>query len=112
MITKKTLLLSIALLVSFTLAACEGSSGLQPQAIDYSQAAHWLSLPAVVEKVDIFYLYPTAWTSTDPDNPHICAIDEPTMLTQAPEAFAPLFKLSVIFTHHSIDKTTARQLIA
>jgi pimeloyl-ACP methyl ester carboxylesterase len=88
MITTKNLLLSIALLMIFTLAACEGSSGLQPQAIDYSQAAHWLSLPAVVEKVDIFYLYPTAWTSADPDNPHICAIDEPTMLTQAPEAFA------------------------
>ena len=88
MITKKTLLLSLALLASFILAACEGSSGLPSQATDYSQAAHWLSLPAVVEKVDIFYLYPTAWTSTDPDNPHVCAIDEPTMLTQAPEAFA------------------------
>jgi pimeloyl-ACP methyl ester carboxylesterase len=76
-------------LVSFTLAACgkdNSNSGLQ--AIDYSQAAHWLSLPAVTEPVDVFYLYPTAWTSTDPDNPHICAIDEPTMLTQAPEAFA------------------------
>jgi pimeloyl-ACP methyl ester carboxylesterase len=88
MIVKKTMLLSIALWVSFTLAACEGSSGPPPQATDYSQAAHWLSLPAVTEKVDIFYLYPTAWTSTDPDNPHVCAIDEPTMLTQAPEAFA------------------------
>ena len=88
MIAKKALLLSLALLVSFTLAACEGSSGPPPQATDYSQAAHWLSLPAVIEKVDIFYLYPTAWTSTDPDNPHICAIDEPSMLIKAPEAFA------------------------
>jgi len=88
MIARRTLLLSLALLMSFTLAACEGSSGPPPQATDYSQAAHWLSLSAVIEKVDIFYLYPTAWTSTDPDNPHICAIDEPTMLIQAPEAFA------------------------
>jgi pimeloyl-ACP methyl ester carboxylesterase len=88
MIAKKILLLSIALWVSFILAACEGSSGPSPQATDYSKAAHWLSLPVVTEKVDIFYLYPTAWTSTDPDNPHVCAIDEPTMLTQAPEAFA------------------------
>jgi pimeloyl-ACP methyl ester carboxylesterase len=87
-ITKKTLLLSLALLASFIFTACEGSSGLPQQATDYSQAAHWLSLPVVTEKVDIFYLYPTAWTSTDPDNPHVCAIDEPTMLTQAPEAFA------------------------
>lgn len=89
MIAKKTLLLIITLWMSFTLAAC-GSDSLNSAAIatDYSQAAHWLSIPAVVNKVDIFYFYPTAWTSTDPDNPHICAIDEPTMLTQAPEAFA------------------------
>jgi pimeloyl-ACP methyl ester carboxylesterase len=89
MIAKKTLLLSIALLVSFIFAACgSDSSNSASLATDYSKAAHWLSIPAVVEKVDIFYLYPTAWTSTDPDNPHVCAIDEPTMLTQAPEAFA------------------------
>jgi pimeloyl-ACP methyl ester carboxylesterase len=89
MIAKKILLLSIVLLIIFTLAACgKDSSNSAPQATDYSQAAHWLSLPAVVEKVDIFYFYPTAWTSTDPANPHVCAIDEPTMLTQAPEAFA------------------------
>jgi pimeloyl-ACP methyl ester carboxylesterase len=86
---KNTLLLSIALLVSFIFAGCgSDSSNSTSQATDYSQARHWLSLPAVTEKVDIFYLYPTAWTSTDPDNPHICAIDEPTMLIQAPEAFA------------------------
>ena len=89
MIAKKNLLLSIALLIIFVLAACgSDSSNSSPIATDYSKAAHWLSLPAVIEKVDIFYLYPTAWTSTDPDNPHVCAIDEPTMLTQAPEAFA------------------------
>jgi len=89
MIAKKTLLLSIALLIIFTLAACgKDSSNSAPQATDYSQAAHWLSLPAVVEKVDIFYLYPTAWTSTDPAKPHVCAIDEPTMLTGAASAFA------------------------
>jgi Protein of unknown function (DUF3089). len=89
MTARNTLLLSLALLMSFTLAACgSDSSNSASQATDYSQAAHWLSIPAVVEKVDVFYFYPTAWTSTDPDNPHVCAIDEPTMLTQAPEAFA------------------------
>ena len=89
MIAKKNLLLSVVLLVSFIFTACDNdSSNSAALATDYSKAAHWLSIPAVVEKVDIFYFYPTAWTSTDPDNPHICAIDEPTMLTQAPEAFA------------------------
>jgi len=88
MITKKTLLLSIALLMIFVIAACgKDSSNSAPQATDYSQAAHWLSLPAVTEPVDVFYLYPTAWTNNDP-NPKICAIDEPTMLTGAASAFA------------------------
>jgi pimeloyl-ACP methyl ester carboxylesterase len=87
---KNGLSLIIALFLSFTLAAC-GNNNSAPQATDYSQAANWLSLPVApvpAKPVDVFYLYPTAWTSTDPDNPHICAIDEPTMLTQAPAAFA------------------------
>jgi hypothetical protein len=89
MIAKKNLLLSIVLLMIFVIAACgKDSSNSAPQATDYSQAAHWLSIPVVNEPVDVFYFYPTAWTSADPANPHICAIDEPSMLTQAPEAFA------------------------
>ena len=59
----------------------------EENAIDYSKSEHWLSLPASVDKeVDVFYLYPTAWTSTDPD-PQICAIDNPSMLVLAPQAF-------------------------
>lgn len=89
---KRIPLLIIAVWVSFALVACGGNNAAPPLvATDYSQAVHWLSLPIspVPEKpVDIFYLYPTAWTSTDPDNPHVCAIDEPTMLKQAPGAFA------------------------
>src|SRR5664280_3812671 len=89
MIAKKNLLLSIVLLMIFAIAACgKDSSNSSPQVTDYSQAAHWLSLPATVKNVDIFYFYPTAWTSTDPDNPHVCAIDEPTMLTGAASAYA------------------------
>ena len=89
MSVKNGLLVLMALLVSLTLVACgNDSSKSEPVATDYSQAAHWLSLPATVEKVDIFYLYMTAWTSTDPANPHICAIDEPSMLIKAPLAFA------------------------
>jgi pimeloyl-ACP methyl ester carboxylesterase len=88
MIAKKNLLLSIVLLMIFVIAACgKDSSNSAPQATDYSQAAHWLSIPVVNEPVDVFYLYMTAWTSADPANPHICAIDEPSMLIKAPLAF-------------------------
>ena len=58
----------------------------------YSQAEHWLSLPASIEKeVDVFYLYPTAWQRFDPNNlnePIICAIDDPIMVKGAKGAFA------------------------
>ena len=89
MIARKNLLLSIAFLVSISLAACgKDSSDSVLIATDYSKAAHWLSLPVVTEPVDVFYFYPTAWTSNDPANPHVCAIDEPTMLTGAASAYA------------------------
>jgi Protein of unknown function (DUF3089) len=57
-----------------------------PGTPDYSKAKHWLSLPAPFLAVDVFYLYPTAWSSTDP-NPKVCRIDEPSMLEEAPLAF-------------------------
>ena len=87
---KNVLLVLVTILGSLTLTAC-GNDSSAPAATDYSQAAHWLSLPvspAVPDKkVDVFYLYPTAWTNSDP-NTQICAIDEPTMLTGAASAFA------------------------
>ena len=48
---------------------------------DYSRSGHWLSLPADPTKpVDIFYLYPTAWTPDSLTNTLYCAIDNPSML--------------------------------
>ena len=86
---KNNLLLTSAFLVSFTFAACgNDSSNSASQATDYSQAAHWLSLPAAVDKeVDVFYLYPTAWRNSD-HNPRICEIDNPSMLIGSRLAFA------------------------
>lgn len=90
--------LIVALMLSLALSACGGSGGQDPGPLpteqpaerptDYSVRSHWLSLPARIDKdVDVFYLYPTAWSNSNP-NPQICAIDEPSMLTGAPAAFA------------------------
>jgi len=82
-------LLTLAILASPGFLAC-GTGTPAPQATDYSLAAHWLALPiepVPTYPVDVFYLYPTAWTSTDA-SPQICAIDEPSMLVQAPQAYA------------------------
>ena len=74
--------LALGAAAALPLASCKKNG------IDYAQAAHWLTLPVPgLLKVDVFYFYPTAWTSKDTD-PQICSIDEPTMLTQAPAAFA------------------------
>ena len=59
----------------------------EPVATDYSRAVHWLSIPAVVKAVDVFYLYPTAWQRGDND-PYICPIDNPSMLAGSASAFA------------------------
>ena len=53
-------------------------------ATDYSTASHWLSIPATVYPVDIFYLYPTSWSNSD-SLPAICAIDDTSMLRMAPQ---------------------------
>ncbi len=82
-------LLVVAILAGPGLLACAPGTSA-PQATDYSLAEHWLALPIApvpAYPVDVFYLYPTAWTSTD-SNPQICAIDEPSMLVQAPQVYA------------------------
>jgi Protein of unknown function (DUF3089) len=56
--------------------------------VDYSQAAHWLSLPATIYKADVFYLYPTtSWTKNN-STAMICAIDDSLMMAGAAQAFS------------------------
>lgn len=51
------------------------------KAIDYSKPEHWLSLPSSInKKVDVFYLYPTAWVKVTKNEPNICEINNPIML--------------------------------
>lgn len=66
--------------------------------INYSKTENWLFLPSrISKKVDIFYLYPTAWDKINKNDPNICEINNPIMLkktklllkTQA-EAFSPV----------------------
>ncbi|MEQ8189882.1 MAG: DUF3089 domain-containing protein [Candidatus Eremiobacterota bacterium] len=81
----------IILVIFLNLAAsCSDDSmkGITDTSI-YSQSTNWLSLPSVIDKpVDVFYLYPTEWQKTDPNEPDICAIDNPTMIQGAKSAFA------------------------
>lgn len=58
------------------------------QTTDYSNSAHWLHVPASnSQPVDVFYLYPTAWIPSSPDEIS-CAVDNASMLAQAPLAYA------------------------
>lgn len=95
----KTSLLISALWVSFILAACgvgkmyTADSKPEPQATDYSKPEHWLSLHySAVKDVDVFYIYPTAWqydpkVPNEKNTPHVCRIDNPSMLVGSKEAF-------------------------
>jgi hypothetical protein len=74
---KKVLLKFIALLINILLVACANDA----RATDYSKPEHWLNIPAVIDKkVDVFYLYPTAWKKVNKDDPNIDEIDNPLML--------------------------------
>ena len=53
-------------------------------AVDYTDASNWLSLPATTDKaVDLFYLYPTAYTSPDLSAEAIASIDDKGMRSTA-----------------------------
>ncbi len=55
---------------------------------DYSIPKHWLALPPNTDKpVDVFYVYPTAWSRVDPAEPNYCSIDHPGMHDGAAVAF-------------------------
>jgi hypothetical protein len=50
---------------------------------DYSDADNWLSVSDAVHEVDVFYLYPTAWTRQEGE-PYYCDIDNESMRQTAP----------------------------
>ena len=55
---------------------------------DYANPAHWLSAPKDPRmKVDVFYLYPTAYAKASPSAPIIGPIDDPGMIKGAHVAF-------------------------
>jgi hypothetical protein len=54
---------------------------------DYTTRAHWLALPSKpLKRVDVFYLYPTAYTRA-PGGPIICPVNDPAMMKGAQVAF-------------------------
>ncbi|NVN90304.1 MAG: DUF3089 domain-containing protein [Desulfuromonadales bacterium] len=82
----------MTLLANVTLIPCgEGGSATAasaPAATDYSQATHWLSLPATIKNVDVFYLYPTAWQKVKETDPNINEITNASMHIGSNAAFA------------------------
>ena len=85
----------IYLLISFAFLStlfsnCSKDDAAPPVALatDYSQVSHWLSIPAPIMAVDVFYLYPTCWTKANSSAPNICDIDNASMLAGATPEFA------------------------
>lgn len=64
----------------------KGTTGIEKFAtkVDYSSADNWLALPQNITKdVDVFYLYPTAYSKVDPSEDAICDIDNAVMRNTA-----------------------------
>jgi len=79
------------LLVGLFIAGCgdDNASTSTPPAIDYSEAANWLSVPSQldpVKNVDVFYVYPTAYFA-GPEDPVIGQIDNAIMMAGAKSWF-------------------------
>jgi hypothetical protein len=92
MTTKNNIWIKPLIVSALALTFCPGckkDNASQPVAVatDYSQAAHWLSIPAPVMAVDVFYLYPTCWQKVNSTDPNICDINNPSMLAGALPAF-------------------------
>jgi hypothetical protein len=89
--TKKSINYYLFFMFGIVLMFCSGCDKDQEEveeATDYSQASHWLSLPAVIKPVDVFYLYPTSWQKINQTDSSICEIDNPLMLKYSKLAFA------------------------
>ena len=87
MSAKKILLLSIGLLAVPALwASTAAAAPLKPT--DYQQRSHWLYLPTQpLQKVDVFYLYPTEYVRATPSDPIIGPVNDPGMMARAQVAF-------------------------
>jgi phosphatidylserine/phosphatidylglycerophosphate/cardiolipin synthase-like enzyme len=81
-------ILSVTLIVS--MAALSSTAAASPiKATDYSKHSHWLSLPSkITKKVDVFYLYPSAYTKSSSSEPNICPVNDPGMMQGAQVAFS------------------------
>jgi hypothetical protein len=67
----------LSLLLIFVFASC----GKKSEIPDYSNAKYWLSITSSTDKkVDVFYVYPTAWSKEKKSDPNICNINNPSML--------------------------------
>jgi hypothetical protein len=90
MSAKKILFTTVAVLVGSALwvsTAAASPPRAAVKATDYSNRAHWLQLPTKpLKKVDVFYLYPTAYTKT-PGGPIICPVSDPGMRKAAQVSF-------------------------
>ena len=55
---------------------------------DYSDPVHWLAVPSSPDKqVDVFYIYPTAYSKDASTDPDFCTVDNPQMMKAAQTAF-------------------------
>ena len=85
---KKNLAIFLVFILLIALVGCGPAKQESKTATDYADANNWMSLPAADDKkVDVFYLYPTAWKKVGSDAPNVCGIDDPSMRKGARAAF-------------------------
>ncbi|MEW5734174.1 MAG: DUF3089 domain-containing protein [Thermodesulfobacteriota bacterium] len=93
---RKNSSITLAIIAIFCIFSCAGcdSSEYNTSGItiivptDYSQAKHWLEAPSTPDKtVDVFYVYPTAYSKASPSDPNFCAVNNAKMMQGAKAAY-------------------------
>jgi hypothetical protein len=80
----RIVLSALLILLTLLLAAPGGAVASST----YHKRSHWLARPAhPTHRVDVFYIYPSAYTRPSPDGAIVGPIDDPGMMSKAQAAF-------------------------
>ncbi|MBQ7563982.1 MAG: DUF3089 domain-containing protein [Lachnospiraceae bacterium] len=99
---------------------------LTGEATDYSDQKNWIQLPKIEKPVDTFYIYPTAYMTTDPKAPTYCGSADPAMRAiatanfnankgvyeEATNVFAPFYSQTSVYALQDMGGPEAAEVLS
>ena len=93
---------------------------------DYADKNNWIQLPEITKDVDTFYIYPTAYMTTDPESPMYCGSSDPGMRAiatknfntnkcvyeEATNVFAPFYSQTSVYALQDMGGEEAAEVLS